>query len=66
MLPPNGTLSARHFPKAKMSRVLVEKEILDLENRYWPTIQEKNVNEMVLLTDFPCLVTGAMGAGSID
>ncbi len=49
-----------------MSSVFVEKEILDLENRYWQAIRDKNLNEMVLLTDFPVLVTGASGASSID
>lgn len=45
---------------------ITEKELLDLENRYWRAIKEKDVNAMLAFTEFPCLVTGAMGVGLID
>ncbi|MFI5182640.1 MAG: nuclear transport factor 2 family protein [Thermoanaerobaculia bacterium] len=45
---------------------IAEKELLDLENRYWRAIKEKDVNAMLGLTEFPCLVAGAMGVGLID
>ena len=49
-----------------MSRTTVEKELLDLERRYWRAIQEKDVAAAARLTDFPCLITGAQGLGKID
>ena len=44
----------------------VEKELIDLEKRYWRAMQDGDVPTMSLLTDFPCLITGAQGLGNID
>ena len=49
-----------------MPATTVEKEILELENRYWEAIQSRNVEGAMRLTDFPCLVAGAPGVGLID
>ncbi len=45
---------------------IAEKELLDLENRYWRAIKEKDVDAALRLTEFPCLVAGASGVGLID
>jgi len=44
----------------------VEKELLELENRYWQAIKDRDVEAAMRLTDFPCLVAGASGVGLID
>jgi hypothetical protein len=49
-----------------MTSTTVEKEILELENRYWDAIKSRNIEEAMRLTDFPCLVAGASGVGLID
>lgn len=43
-----------------------EKELVELENRYWQAIRDQDVEGAMRLTDFPCLVAGASGVGSID
>lgn len=43
-----------------------EKEILQLENRYWKAIQDRDFNAALKMTDDPCLVAGAKGVASID
>ena len=43
-----------------------EKELLDLEKKYWKAMQEKDVESALKLTDNPCIVTGAQGVGTID
>ena len=45
---------------------ITEKELLDLENRYWRAIKDRDVNAMLGLTEFPCLVAGATGIGLLD
>lgn len=45
---------------------IAEKELLDLENRYWRAIQDRDVDAALRLTEFPCLVAGAKGIGLID
>ena len=49
-----------------MSITTVEKELVDLEKRYWRAIQDKDVPAAARLTDFPCIITGAQGVGRID
>jgi uncharacterized protein (TIGR02246 family) len=41
-------------------------ELLDLERRYWQALKDKDVEAALELTDDPCIVTGAQGAGQID
>jgi ketosteroid isomerase-like protein len=43
-----------------------ETEILQLEQRFWQAIQDKNVEAAVELTEFPCIVAGASGIGLVD
>ena len=43
-----------------------EAELWGLEKRYWQAIKDKDVDAAMRLTDFPCIVTGASGVGSID
>ena len=49
-----------------MTMETVEKEVLELENRFWDAIKERNVEAAIALTDFPCLVAGSSGVGRID
>ena len=49
-----------------MATQTVEAELLGLEKRYWQAIKDKDVDAAMRLTDFPCIVTGASGVGSID
>jgi uncharacterized protein (TIGR02246 family) len=51
---------------ATMEKKTVETELRNLETRYWQAIKEKDVDTMLGLTEFPCLVTGATGIGLID
>lgn len=44
----------------------VEDELLELENRYWQAIKDRDVEAAMRLTDFPCLAAGASGVGLID
>jgi Domain of unknown function (DUF4440) len=46
--------------------VTLEKELLDLEKRYWGAIKDKDVATAARLTDFPCIITGAQGIGQVD
>ena len=44
----------------------IESELLGLEKRYWQAIKDKDIDAAMRLTDFPCIVTGSSGVGSID
>lgn len=44
----------------------VETEILQLEHRFWQAIQDKDVDAAMNLTEFPCIIAGARGIGSVD
>lgn len=43
-----------------------EKEILELEKKYWQAIKERDYQTALALTDDPCIVTGAQGVASLD
>ena len=45
---------------------LVQKVILDLENRYWRAIRDRDFATCLELTDDPCVVAGARGVAQID
>lgn len=49
-----------------MPTMTVEKELLELENQFWQTIKDKNVDAATKLTDYPCLVAGASGIAKVD
>lgn len=51
---------------ATMEKKTVETELLSLEKRYWQAIKDKNVDVMLGMTEFPCLVAGASGVALID
>jgi ketosteroid isomerase-like protein len=44
----------------------IERELMDLERRYWQALQDKDVAAALELTDDPCVVAGAQGVGVID
>jgi len=44
----------------------VERELLNLERRYWQALQDGDDQTAVLLSDDPCIVSGAQGVASID
>lgn len=43
-----------------------QKEFLELEERFWEALKERDVTAASALTDFPCIVTGAQGVMSMD
>jgi hypothetical protein len=49
-----------------MTTQTIEAEVLGLEKRYWQAIKDKDIEGAKRLTDFPCIVSGAKGVGSID
>src|SRR5512141_1751242 len=66
-----GTACAAILVEDEMSTTTVEnkiaeKELLDLENRYWRAIKDRDVDAALRLTEIPCLVAGASGVGLID
>jgi ketosteroid isomerase-like protein len=44
----------------------IERELVDLERRYWQALKDKDVDAAMELTDDPCIVAGAQGVGVID
>lgn len=49
-----------------MDRTRVEKELLELERRYWQAIMEKDVEAAMQLTDDPCIIIGSQGIALVD
>ena len=49
-----------------MATKAVERELVELEKRFWKALENRNAAEAIELTDFPCIVTGAQGVGRID
>ena len=49
-----------------MTQKNAEKEVLELERKYWQALQDKDVDTALELTDDPCIVTGAQGVGRMD
>jgi uncharacterized protein (TIGR02246 family) len=44
----------------------IERQLVELEKRYWQALKDKDVEAAIELTDDPCIVAGAQGVGSID
>jgi ketosteroid isomerase-like protein len=44
----------------------VEKELLELERRYWQAMVDRDVDTAMKLTADPCIVTGAQGVAKLD
>jgi uncharacterized protein (TIGR02246 family) len=49
-----------------MASTSVEKELLELEHRYWQALKDNDVAAAAALTDDACIVTGAQGVAQID
>jgi ketosteroid isomerase-like protein len=49
-----------------MPETTIERELVDLERRYWQALKDKDADAAVQLTDEPCIVAGAQGVGLID
>ena len=49
-----------------MSEMANDRELVDLEHKYWKAMKDKDVDTAVRLTDEPCIVTGAQGVGRIS
>lgn len=43
-----------------------QKEFLELEQRFWEAIKERDITTAIELTDFPCILAGAQGVSSVD
>jgi len=46
--------------------VNIEKEILDLEHKYWKSLKDNDMATADKLTADPCILTGPQGASRID
>ena len=44
----------------------IEKDLIQLENRYWQAIKDRDIETAARLTDDPCLIAGSSGIGRID
>ena len=42
-----------------------EKELVELERKYWKALQERDTEAAMQLTDFPCIVTGPQGVAKL-
>ena len=49
-----------------MATQTVEKELRELEQQYWQALKDNDIDEVIGLTDDPCIVTGAQGVARID
>jgi len=49
-----------------MATAITEKELVELERRYWQAMKDGDVEAAMRLTDQPCIVAGPQGVGSID
>jgi hypothetical protein len=49
-----------------MEDATVAKELLKLERRYWQALQDGDEETALMLSDDPCIVSGATGVASID
>jgi uncharacterized protein (TIGR02246 family) len=49
-----------------MADEVVEKEILQLEKRYWQAVKDRDIATAESLTDDPCLVAGSTGVSSVS
>ena len=43
-----------------------DRELVDLEKRYWGAMKDKDVETALELTDDPCIITGGQGVGRIS
>jgi uncharacterized protein (TIGR02246 family) len=43
-----------------------EREVLELEKKYWRAVQQKDVDTAARLTDDPCIVAGSRGVSRVD
>jgi hypothetical protein len=49
-----------------MATAITERELIELERKYWQAMKDGDVDTALRLTDVPCLVTGSQGIASID
>jgi uncharacterized protein (TIGR02246 family) len=49
-----------------MAQEKAEKEILELEKRYWQALKDNDLQTCLELTDDPCIVSGAQGFNKIN
>jgi hypothetical protein len=47
-------------------KTLNERELIELEEQFWQSMIDKDVETAKRLTDEPCILTGAQGVHSID
>src|SRR6185369_12454960 len=52
--------------EADMTTKKIQKELMELEKRYWQAIKDKDADAAMRLTDTQCIVAGAQGVSSID
>lgn len=49
-----------------MATAITEQELIELERRFWQAMKDGDTAAAVELTEFPCIVAGPQGVGSLD
>ena len=49
-----------------MATMTVEKELMQLEKKFWQAIKDRDAETAIALTDDECIVSGAQGIARID
>ena len=49
-----------------MQDTAIKTELMELEQRYWQAMKDKDVAAASRLTDYPCIVAGAQGVAAMD
>lgn len=42
------------------------RELLELENKFWTALRDRDLEAALALTDFPCILSGPQGVSSVD
>lgn len=48
-----------------MATAITERELIELERKYWQAMKDGDVEAAMKLTDTPCIVSGPQGVGSL-
>lgn len=49
-----------------MKDTQMKQELIELEQRFWRAMKERDVETAMDLTDFPCIVAGSQGVMTVD
>lgn len=49
-----------------MATAISEKELIELETKFWQAMKDRDIDTAMRLTDIPCIVAGPQGVASVD